>query len=248
MWKAGALVFTIVLGGPTVGRAQAFDAASIKESSEATAAGGMRLLPSGDIAVQRMPLRTLIAIAHEVDAYRVVAGPGWAGRTFYDIEARTNAADVARQATFAMMRSMLADRFKLAAHWETRQVSGFALVRLKMGTLGDGLRPSPVNCEKTTVARCDEGDTTPNSASVNGLPWAGVVRLLADLLHAPLLDRTGLSGAFDLSLEWSTGSRLAPNIRELRTALQQQLGLRLERRQVPTEVLVIDRVERPSPD
>jgi uncharacterized protein (TIGR03435 family) len=88
----------------------------------------MQLTRAGDIRVQHLLASNLVAIAHQLDSYRVVNVPEWATVTYFDIVAKANAA-VTREDTFAMMRTMLAGRFKLSAHRETRPVPGFALFR-----------------------------------------------------------------------------------------------------------------------
>jgi uncharacterized protein (TIGR03435 family) len=230
--------------------AQTFDAASIKESADTgNTGGGMRLLPNGDIRVQHMPARSLITIAHQIEGYQLAGEPEWTGTAYYDIVAKANA-PTTREATFAMMRGLLAERFKLAFHREKRDVQGYALIRAT-DRLGTGLTPSTVNCEENFKgSRCSEGGITMNSFTAFGMPLASVIRIIATHMAppAPIVDETGLTGTFDVALRWSneaTGSDDAPVIS---TALREQLGLRLERRQVPVEVLAVDHIEPPTPD
>lgn len=225
--------------------ARTFDAVSIREADPGTANGGMRLLPNGDIQVQNMRARNLIAIAHEIDAYRVMNAPEWTNQVSYDVVAKANAA-TKRPEIFAMMRTMLADRFRLTTRRETRSVEGFALVRASQ-TLGPGLKASAVNCEETPrETQCAGGGTTPNTMQSHGLPIANIVMLASGIVGAPIVDRTGLTGAFDIDLRWSTDAAPAADAPVLPTALQEQLGLKLQRERVPTEVLVIEHVERAS--
>jgi uncharacterized protein (TIGR03435 family) len=227
---------------------QTFDAASIKESADtANTGGGMRLLPSGDIRVQHMTARALITIAHQVEPYQLVGAPDWTNASYFDINARANAATT-REQTFAMMRALLAERFKLAVHREMREVQGFALVRAS-DRLGPGLTPTSINCEENPRGpRCSEGGITSTTFNAFGIPLPNVIRLLAGHMSAPIVDETKLAGTFDVALRWANepgGSDDAPVIG---TAIREQLGLRLERRQVPLEVLVVDRIERPAAD
>jgi uncharacterized protein (TIGR03435 family) len=244
--KAAMLLVTVcsaVLG------AQSFDAASIKESPDANGTGGgMRVLPSGDIRVQHMRTRFLITIANQIEPYTLVDAPGWTDTTFYDINARANAS-VTREQTFAMMRALLADRFKLITHRETRAVRGFALVRAS-DRLGSGLVPSTVNCEVSVPrqGRCAEGGITPTSFTAFGIPLANFVQLLASQLAAPLVDETRLTGTFDVALRWTNDAATGDDAPVISTAIREQLGLRLERRSIPLEVLVVDHIEKPTPD
>ena len=222
-----------------------FDAVSIRESEPtATSGGGMRLLPNGDIRVQHMLASNIIGIAHQLDSYRVVNAPAWTTATYYDILAKANA-DTSREDTFAMMRTMLADRFRIVAHRETRAIQGFAIVRAS--NLGAGLQPSKVNCEEDPRGpRCSEGAITTTSLRVFGTPIANLVKIVGSVMRAPIVDKTNLIGAFDVDLRWSADAAATDDTPVMPTALQEQLGLRLQREPVPTEVLVIDHIERPT--
>jgi uncharacterized protein (TIGR03435 family) len=251
MRRASAIGLTVgvLFLGASIAVAQTFDAVSVKEAADTgNANGGMQLLASGDIRVRHLPARFLITIAHGIEPYQLVNAPDWTSTTFYDVSARANVATT-RQGTLAMMRAMLADRFALTFHREARQVQGFALVRTSTRALGPGLTPSAVNCEEqTAVPRCAQGEITMNSMRGNGLPLANIIRLVAGQIGAPISDETMLSGAFDVSLRWSSGNQPDADAPVISTALQEQLGLQLVRRQIPIEVLVVDHIERPSPD
>ena len=196
---------------------------------------------------------------------QVVGGPDWVRATRFDITARAPNANATRDELAAMARNLLAERFKLTLRTETHETSGYALVLARPGTRPT-LRASALDCESVRAAKV-RGDTvapTSDSACVisvgqNGLVWrlaAGGIELtrLAELLSpragAPVVDATGLKGQFDIMLEFSTDPSAAPGSDPVSifTALGEQLGLRLERRRVPMEVLVIDRVEPPTPD
>ena len=238
----------IVLCGAALG-AQTFDAASIKESADTVnTGGGMRLLPSGDIRVQHMRTRFLITIAHQIEPYRLIDAPAWTDTAFYDINARANA-NVTRDQTFAMMRALLAERFKLTIHREMRSVPGFALVRAS-DRPGPGLVASTVNCEENVPrqGRCAEGGITSTSFTAFGLPVANLIQLLASQLAAPVLDETTLTGTFDVALRWTNDAASGDDLPVISTAIREQLGLRLERRSIPLEVVVVDHIERPTPD
>ena len=224
---------------------RAFDAVSIREAQPTDSdGGGMRLQRNGDIRVDHLSLTTIVAIAHQLDTYRVVNAPDWSNVTFYDIVARANA-DSSREDTFAMMRAMLADRFALTAHRDTRPIQGFAIVRT--GTRAPGLQPSTINCEENLRApRCAESGITSNTVRAFGTPVASLTKIVASVLRAPVVDRSGLTGTFDVDLRWSRDATPTDDAPVLPTALQEQLGLRLQREQVPTEVLVIDRIEHPT--
>jgi uncharacterized protein (TIGR03435 family) len=202
-------------------------------------------LGGGNIRVQHLPILTVIAVAHQLDSYRVVSEPEWTRTTYVDIVARTNTTST-REGTFAMMRTMLTDRFKFRAHKETRLLPGFALVRV--GTmLGTGLKPSRLNCEENgREPQCRQGGFTPGNWRAIGIPMANIAKLVSGYMAAPIVDHTGLVETFDVNLRWSDDGSPSDDVPVLPTALQEQLGLRLQREQVPGEVLVIDHIERPT--
>lgn len=226
-------------------RTRAFDAVSIKEAEpDSATVGGMRLLPNGDIDVRRLRAARIIGIAHQIDMYRLVSEPAWTNEVSYDIVARANA-PATRDDTFAMMRTMLAERFNLQVHRETRPLQGFRLVR--GSGFGPGLKPSTVDCEADARdPRCLDGEIALNHIRAVGMPVATLVTLVAGVMRTPIIDRTGLTGTFDVDLRWSPESAPDPDAPHITSAIQEQLGLRLQRERVPTEVLVVDHIERPS--
>jgi uncharacterized protein (TIGR03435 family) len=171
-----------------------------------------------------------------------------------------------------MLRSLLADRFKLALHFETQQRPVFGLIALKPGKTGPLLRPHPDDSSCANVpappsnqpagqfpAGCGGLLQMPPSApglvrfGARNVTMAFIANMLTSMgaLDRPLLDQTGLTGSFDFALEWVFQPRGA----DLRTdlpgpvfmdAVQEQLGLKLESQKGPAEVLVLDHVERPS--
>jgi uncharacterized protein (TIGR03435 family) len=207
----------------------------------------MRLLPSGDIRVQHMTARALITIAHQIERYQIVGAPEWTNSTYYDITARANA-KTTRPETFAMMRALLAERFKLRFHLEMRAVPGFVLMPAGE-RLGPGMIPSTVNCEENARGpRCSEGGITTTTITAFGIPLPNVIRLIAGHLSAPIVDETGATGTFDVSLRWSNDIAGTDEVPVISTAIREQLGLKLDRRQIPVEVLAVDHIDRPTPD
>jgi uncharacterized protein (TIGR03435 family) len=222
-----------------------FDAVSIRQVDPGTATTGGMSLGGGNIRIQNLPILTVIAVAHQLDSYRIVDAPDWTRTAFFDIVARANAAPT-RDETFAMMRAMLVDRFQLTAHKEMRGLPGFALVR-SGSALGIGLKPSRVNCEDTPAdPQCRQGAFTPGNWRAIGIPMANVAMLVSGYVAAPIVDRSGLTGAYDVTLRWSDDAAPSDDVPVLPTALQEQLGLRLQREEVTGEVLVIDKIDRPS--
>lgn len=240
----------ILLGTPLLPAAQvAFDVASIRENTSLDAGGTMRLLPGGGIRVQNLPARSLVTIAYQLQSFQLVDAPNWARETRYDVEARP-AGGATREQTFAMLQALLVERFKLAFHRESRPVDGFALVRVRPNELGPNLRPSSVDCEKAfaTTPRCRQGGITSDTMTAVGSPMWSLLQLVISRVGAPVSDETQLTGTFDVELRWSNEVAPAGDQQSIYTALQDQLGLKLERRRVTTEAFVVDRMERPRPN
>jgi uncharacterized protein (TIGR03435 family) len=209
----------------------------------------------GRFTATNYSLERLIMAAHNVYAAQILDGPDWIRTARYDIAAVTaNGARVSN----AMMQNMLADRFGLRVRRETRPMPAYALVRVRADRLGSNLRPS-ANCREQVPPRPCERSFNRDSIRVKGGEWkeVGFWNQLAGSVDRRIVDRTGLSGWFDIELTWnpdisSVGQRtdaLAPEqAASLFTALREQLGLRLDAIIEPTPVLVIERVQRPMPD
>jgi uncharacterized protein (TIGR03435 family) len=168
----------------------------------------------------------------------------------------------------AMLRTLLEDRFKLRVHREMRQMPVYALTVTRAGRLGPKLVPSKFDCE-TYLAQRRFGGTAEEPVDARGDSWclfpidqsrpgvsilrfAGPVRLLRQRMQPyidrPIVDATGLSGNLEWVMTFGSGPSAPTDVPEIFTALQDQLGLKLEARQAPVEVLVVDSVELPTPD
>jgi uncharacterized protein (TIGR03435 family) len=149
-----------------------------------------------------------------------------------------------------MLQALLVERFRLTFHRESREVDGFALVRVRPDRLGPDLKLSELNCERdmATTPECRQGGISLDTVTLFGAPVWNLLQLVVSKVGAPVSDETGLTGTYDMSLRWS--NEVAPSDDQLSiyTALQEQLGLRLERRRVTADVVVVERLERPAPD
>lgn len=228
---------------------RAFEVASIRENTSLDAGGTMRLMPEGGMRAVHIPARSLITIAYQLQPFQLVGEPEWARTTYYDIEAKP-AGPATREQTYVMMQTLLMDRFKLAFHRENRQLDGFALVRARADSLGPNLKPSTVDCEKAfaEVPRCRQGYLRSDSMVAVGTPIWSLLQVVIAQVRAPVSDDTQLSGPFDFDLHWSNEIAPAGDRPSIYTALQEQLGLKLERRRVVSEVFVVDHLERASPN
>jgi len=185
--------------------------------------------------------------AYGVEEPRILGGPKWLDEARYNIEAK--AAGPAGDSDLEMMlQSLLAERFKLAFHRERRALSGYALV---VGKSRLKAKPSEPDADSWTRLRW-------GSLEAAGCTMAHLALKLSEVLHLPVADFTAVPGEFDFKLEWTSDDMRAtppstaaldaasgPSIFE---AMEEQLGLKLESRKVPAEVLVIDHAEKPSED
>jgi uncharacterized protein (TIGR03435 family) len=232
-----------------------FDVASVKENKTLTSGTKMRLMPGGGVAAEHLPARSLITIAYSLQPYQFAGAPDWASDTYYDINAKP-AGTATREQTFTMLQALLVDRFRLTFHRETRDVDGFALVQARPGTLGPNLRRSAVDCENREIfsatPRCKEGgiNMSPAGTSIKavGTQMWTLLQTVIGQMGAPVSDDTQLSGPFDFDIQWSNDVGAANDLPSISTALQEQLGLKLEKRRVSAEMFVVDRFERPTPD
>ena len=225
----------------------------------------------GRLSVINSPLRTLIRNAYQVPDYTISGGPGWISDR-YDIEAKVDG-ELKRENSLLLLRALLEDRFQLKVHRETKEGPIYALT-----VAAGGLKLQPSNCVVVDPVRRSPppavGEKRPeNCGSVKGAPANGPVRTLSvtglkmdetdsarvgipglnfylsSILGRAVVDKTGLTGRFDIRLEYtpaeleSATDNPAPSIF---TAVQEQLGLKLESTRGPVELLIIDRVERPS--
>jgi uncharacterized protein (TIGR03435 family) len=176
----------------------------------------------------------------------VIGGPSWIDDDRWDVEA-TVEGDQSQTRKLLMVRRLLAERFKLTVHRQTRRVETYALVVDRRDQkLGAGMRSAPP-CVRTPggAAPPDGGRPCggrggPGRIAGTGMTAARLADLLGNSAGRPVTDRTGLTGEFDVELTWNQGLSIF-------TALKEQLGLRLEEGMPTTqESIVIDHVERPS--
>jgi uncharacterized protein (TIGR03435 family) len=201
--------------------------------------------------------------AHDLREYRIVGGPDWIWRDTFQIDARAGS-DASADQVKLMVQALLEDRFKLAAHRERRQTRFQALVRARPNTpLGPSLLKMD-DCSAAVVRDLRKTNPVRYPTPVGGIR-SGCFRLsdFADLLAVdlgtPVIDETGLTGVYYYTLRAQLpdvrgfallGARVGPDsdFPPLQTALEQQLGLKLESRRGPMEVLVIDSVQQPTED
>jgi uncharacterized protein (TIGR03435 family) len=227
----------------------AFDVTSIKENTAPGDGGSLRFMPSGGVEARHFPAWNLITFAYQIQRYQLLGAPDWAREAYYDVSAKP-AEKSPRDQMYTMMRAVLVDRFQLKFHRENRQLDGFALVRVRRDALGSNVHASQFDCEKNFAAtpQCRIGGVTATTFRANGAPVWSLLQVVIGRVNAPVSDDTGLTGTYDIELHWSNDIAPTGDEPTLFTALQEQLGLKLERRRVETDVFVVDRFERPSLD
>jgi len=188
-----------------------------------------------------MTTKSLIEAAFDLKDFQVTGGPAWLDQDNYDIVAKTpTPVDLGRAVLRPYLQSLLADRYHLKYHTSSKESPGYALVLAKGGpklTPHSGDPGSHMNSHGTAEKI--------NMTSV-GVSMAGLATFLAQHLDQPVVDDTKLGGAFDFRLEWSRDETGQSSVASIFTALQDQLGLRLEARKVPVELIVVDTVDKPS--
>ena len=223
-----------------------FDVASIKVS-KAGLPGPIWGGSPGRFAVDGVTAANLIRNAYDRRPEEVIGAPAWLDIERFQISATYLPGSTAQQEN-AMLRSLLQDRFALKTHREQRELAKFHLVLADaQGRVGPQLKKS-TPCER---AQPEESCKTMRSGGGELVMREATIRQLADYLenfaNGRVEDRTGLTGEYDLTLSYSRGSNDVERP-SIFTAIQEQLRLRLERTRGPVDVLVIDSVQRPTPD
>jgi uncharacterized protein (TIGR03435 family) len=244
------IVATVLLVAAASTAQITFEVASVRENTQPGGPSGLRRSPDGAVRAERMRARFLITIAYGLQPFQLVNTPAWSNDAYYDINAKpAPGSATSREQMADMLQALLAERFKLAFHREVRLVDGFALVRVRPGALGPELKVSAIDCDKTPALRaCAQTMGAPNALSASGAPMYVLIQQLIAAVNAPVEDETGLSGTYDINLRWSNDASPTDDLPSLFTAIQEQLGLRLERRRVNAAMFVVDRLERPAPD
>jgi uncharacterized protein (TIGR03435 family) len=250
-----------------------FAVASIKPNpskvppSMATAMGaGYR--PGGRFVAGNAPVTFLIQRAYSVQNFQVVGGPSWVNTVGYDIEAKPDG-NIGQEQMWLMVQTLLADRFKLSMHRETRDLPVYDLEVVKSGKLPPPLRacsddpPLPQSGQPRPKPPCGPGIVASGTGrALDGISVSmpAFAKLLSMMVGREVIDKTGFTGRFALHVEFAPDDALpglpnqgpeaalpADGARpSLFTALPEQLGLRLQKSTGPVDVFVIDHVEKPT--
>ncbi len=235
-----------------------FEVATIKpNNSVAMGMQQMRMNPYGrNFATRNSSLNDLITFAYAVQMKQIVGAPAWMDRDRYDIAALTDRDGAPSPDQLRIMiRKLLADRFKLTFHHDSRELSAYVLTVTKNG---QKLTPSELKGPPGLGRRLGAEGLTMLAQNETMADFAGFLQML--VLDRPVVDKTGISGRFDFHLTFTPDdsefgghppplptptetTNVSPGLFE---AIQQQLGLKLNSEKTPVDVIVIDHVEKPS--
>jgi|SRR5688572_17130884 uncharacterized protein (TIGR03435 family) len=262
----------------------AFEVASIRVNRTAQMNRLFRPQPGGRFEATNVPLRDLIQFAYRVRNFQIEGGPDWMDKVSFDIVAKAPGEVTAVMpggppSPYAlMMRSLLAERFKLAVHEETKEVPIYVLALARAdGKLGSALTASTTDCAALMKAAAGgappppmQGDRMlcglrigPGRIDMGGMSFSEFANGLSVLLQRTVVNRSGLSGNYDAKLTFAPeqlpglpmpppgapgAPAIDPNAPSIFTAVQEQLGLKLESSRGPVPMLVVDRAEMPIED
>ena len=246
MWNGRLRISAVLLLGipfvgvlPTRAQAPTLEVASIKPSKDDNYSSGGIKTGNGRIEARGVTLKRCIIGAYGVGLHQIV-GPDWLDSDHFDISAKAEQPTNSDDQLMLMLQALLADRFKLAFHRETKTMAAYVLEVAKNGP-------------KLEKAAGGEASTNTNgSHSVISIDARNedvnqFARVLARRMDLPVVNQTGVAGLYNFKLHWTPDSALGDSNSEslsIFTAIQEQLGLRLHAAKAPVEVLVIDHVER----
>ena len=275
-----------------------FDVASVKPNKSGPGPSMLQNQPGGRFNATNVPARLLIQQAYRLQGFQLVGGPAWLTSDRFDVVAK-GSGDLAAPVFGPQspqnndptpmqlaMRALLADRFKLVVHRETRELPIYALVFSGADKkLGAGIHASDADCAALAGAARGRGALPPpgppapgdrppcgarigfGNMAAGGMTLRQLASALSISLNRTVVDQTGLAGLFEIDLTWTpdqlpqrapgtatdqpitvNGFSVDPNGPSIFTAVQEQLGLKLDSSKGPVDVLVIDSVEQPTED
>jgi bla regulator protein blaR1 len=257
-----------------------FEVASIKPAAPDQRGMFIRTAAGGRVNVTNMPLKEMMVLAWHIQPFQISGGPSWIESVRYDISAKPDHSPKDGEVSL-MLQALLADRFQLKIHHETKELPIYALVLAnKDSKLGPQLTeskegsctpfdpakppPPPVPGKPQTLG-CGGIVMGPTGLTVTSAPIDQMIPVLSRILERTVVDQTGLKGKFNLTLQWTPEPNQGlqpppgslppgapqpppadPNGPSIFTALQEQLGLKLESQKGPVDMIVIDSVEKPT--
>jgi uncharacterized protein (TIGR03435 family) len=242
--RLASLLTIVLVSSISAQPVRTLEVASVKPSSSKSAESNLDSTP-GRLTATNITVMELIRLAYTVKDYQVQRAPGWLESERYDIAAKVSGGNSKNlEEERAVTRELLAGRFQLATHRETKEVGVYFLVVAKSGP-----KLTPHNDGTGSGSRKSCGHLLGTRLTADT-----IATVLSRQLEREVLNRTGLPGKFDFKLDWTPDSGPCPStvdgdvggLPSFNAAVQEQLGLRLESGKGPMEVLMIDHVERPS--
>jgi uncharacterized protein (TIGR03435 family) len=278
LWSVGAWVLAgVTLLAQSPPDRPTFQVTSVRPNRLGGPPGGIRPIRTGQVTAVNVTLRALILRAYALHESQLIGGPAWLDTDRFDVVARTETPPAGgTRDVLLMLRQLLAERFSLRMHTETRQIPAYELrMNRADGRPGPNLRLSTIDCATNPAP------PTPNTAPTDAGGWPpcglSLTRTLAaggrsrsqarhsaqtmqefalamqTVAGRAVIDRTGLTGVFDLDYAYvredvsvAADTVVPADAPDLFSALREQLGLRLEAHTSPVEVYLIDRVEPPT--
>lgn len=253
-----AVSLIAVAGGQAFGQSApaappppAFDVASVRVSQIGKAGGpgsrrqNIQFSPDS-VTMRNVTFRSCIQWAYHVMDYQIT-GPDWLGSERYDIAAKS-AGEAPEDQLRQMLQTLLAERFQLTLHRQTKELPAYVLLVAKGGPK---FKESPTQGEPSVDPQLDR-----MAVVIQRTPLAQLVEVLSNILRAPVLDETGLKGKYDVTINVA---QYLPEINEARggggramidpipiimTGLQEELGLKLESRKMPLDLLIVNHAEK----
>jgi len=224
----------------------AFEVASVKPAAPGNRTR-IAFVPGGRFQATSIALTTLLSVAYDMREFQISGGPAWMTSARFDISAKAERSSATTTDMVQMLRTLLTDRFKLTLHRDTRDLPVYELV---VDDRGLKLKESDGAKERSL----DGGGGRAIGTKVD---LGTLSQFLSMQLGRTVVDRTGVSGAYDVTLTWTPDTNAiqtspddpraaASSGPSIFTALQEQLGLKLVSRRGPVETIVIDRAERPT--
>jgi uncharacterized protein (TIGR03435 family) len=242
---------------PPEPEASRFEVASVRAAQGAS--GGMiNTQPGGRFIVVNMSLASVITTAYGIRPFQLVEAPSWVETARFDITALTGRDEYASVVQMRpLIQRLLAERFQMQVSREQRVMETYALVRIRPDTLGPEMRPSNVDCSNPVLRdpvrsplTCGIRSPAPSTLVGTAVPAALLASALSTRLNTIIANETGLTGSFDFTLTWASdlvvSSAIPSDGQSLFTAVQEQLGLKLEARRARVDAVVIKRIERPT--
>jgi uncharacterized protein (TIGR03435 family) len=265
----GCAAMAIPLLCQTLARKPSFEVASIKPSDPGQRGSRAQVQPGGRVVISGIPVRDMMTLAYRVRDFQITGGPGWLETDRWDIEARAEEGSFSPPTSppdpntpdpmSIRLQSLLEDRFRLKIHHETKELPIYELTISKGGSKiklsedqtfpGQPLPPpQPGSVPRGGLRR------SPGSMMGAAIPISVIAMSLSQQLGRPVVDKTGLQGLYDFKLQWSPDPSPAagrdaavdqdgPSIF---TALQEQLGLKLDPAKGPVDIIVVDSAQKPT--